>query len=460
MRLGAWILLALAAPAWAGEDDDLGLLPQSSPTAVPRSAPTAATSRLFVENAATFSSVRGGLLVPAPPPFTPRWEERLLADARIEWPVATNAHMTYSGRLNLMVQDGLGFPNRGNVTNDLRELYASVEPRDRTYVDAGRINLKSGVALGFNPTDFFKARAVIDPLTSDPSALREDRLGSAMVRAQRVGEASSIMVAYAPKVTDPAAIASDPDRGFNPLWGRTNGTERWLVKASAQLGDGVNPEVLAFHENGRWKFGANIAESVGQKSVVYLEWSGGKRLGIADEAFAFGRTTGTIPSGAPIPITQGGDERFRNQVAVGASYTNESKVTFNLEYHYNGAGFSRSDWGRWFSAGEGEPNSSPVARELWYVRAYASDRQEPIQRHTVFLRADWVDAFVPKLDLTGFVLADARDGSTLWQAEANYAKTDLWSFGVLAGGTTGGRRSNFGSLPRGGSVVVKATRYF
>jgi len=77
----------------------------------------------------------------------------------------------------------------------------------------------------------------------------------------------------------------------------------------------------------------------------------------------------------------------------------------------------------------------------------------------VFLRADWIDAFVPKLELTGFVLADARDGSTTWQAEANYAKTDLWSFGVLAAGTTGGRRSNFGSLPREASILFKVTRY-
>ena len=62
--------------------------------------------------------------------------------------------------------------------------------------------------------------------------------------------------------------------------------------------------------------------------------------------------------------------------------------------------------------------------------------------------------------LTWIVLADAGDGSTQWQVEANYAKTDLWSFGVLAGGTTGGRRSNFGSLPREASVLIKLTRYF
>jgi hypothetical protein len=78
----------------------------------------------------------------------------------------------------------------------------------------------------------------------------------------------------------------------------------------------------------------------------------------------------------------------------------------------------------------------------------------------VFLRADWVDFLVPKLELTGFVLADAVDGSTLMQLEADYARTDLWSFGIVAAGTTGGRRSNFGSLPREASVLFRGTRYF
>jgi hypothetical protein len=46
------------------------------------------------------------------------------------------------------------------------------------------------------------------------------------------------------------------------------------------------------------------------------------------------------------------------------------------------------------------------------------------------------------------------------QLEADYARTDLWTLGVLAGGTTGGRRSNFGSLPRATSILFEATRYF
>ena len=122
--------------------------------------------------------------------------------------------------------------------------------------------------------------------------------------------------------------------------------------------------------------------------------------------------------------------------------------------------FSRDDWNRWFGAGEGHSVSSATARQLWYVRAYAADRQEPLARHAVFLRADWVDFLVPKLELTGFALADARDGSTLLQVAADYAASDFWSFGILAAATTGGRRSNFGSLPQASTILFKVTRYF
>ena len=458
----AALLLAGAVHA-ADEDKDLDLIPQAPvPSEAAPLVPLVdrANQRIYLENALGFSSLRNDLLVPQPPPLPPRWEEHLFADARLQWPIAQNAFVAYSGRLSLVAQEDLGFPNRGNATHDLRELYASAEPQPRDYLDAGRINVKSGVALGFNPTDFFKARAVVDPLTADPSALRENRLGTLMLRAQHVGERATLSALYAPRVTDPAPIGDDRYRGFDPLFDRTNGTNRWLVKGSAQLGNGMNPEAMLFSEDGQVKAGVNIAESVSQRVVLYAEWAGGRRLGIADEALAFGRATGTIPAAAPDVISQGDSERFRSQLAVGASYTTESKITFNLEYHYNEAGFSRADWDRWFAVGKGQPASSFVTRELWYIRGYANDRQEPLQRHSVFLRADWIDFLVPKLELTGFVLADATDGSTLTQLEASYARTDLWTLGVLAGTTTGGRQSNFGSLPRAASVLFKATRYF
>jgi len=463
-RVVAWLIwLGLASTAMAADEDkDLELIPRAEPAAKPAVATRSAdsTARLYLEDALTFNTLRNDLLVPAPPPLPPHWEQRLLGDARVEWPLGPSAIVAYSGRLNIVAREGVGFPNRDNVTHDLRELHLSIEPRPRDYLDLGRINVKSGVALGFNATDFFKARAVVDPLTADPSVLRENRLGTLMVRGQHLGDDGSLSLAYAPKVTDAAPIGEDPDRGFSPLFGRTNASNRWLVKGSARLRDDINPELLLYGENGRTKIGANLTESVGRSTVAYVEWAGGRRLGIVDEALVFGRQTGAIPDLAPNVIDQGGKEQFRSQAAIGASYTTENKITFNLEYHYNGAGLSADDWSRWFAAGEGQSASSPIARQLWYVRAYAADRQEPLQRHAVFLRADWVDFLVPKLELTGFALADARDGSTLLQLSADYAASDFWSFGVLASATTGGRRSNFGSLPQASTILFKVTRYF
>ena len=48
------------------------------------------------------------------------------------------------------------------MINDWREGFLSWEAVDNTYVDGGRINLKTGAALGYNPTDFFKTRSVVE----------------------------------------------------------------------------------------------------------------------------------------------------------------------------------------------------------------------------------------------------------------------------------------------------------
>ncbi len=71
--------------------------------------------------------------------------------------------------------------------NDFREAYIEWRLADQTYLALGRINLKSGIALGYNPTDYFKTRTVSEPLSADPTVLREDRLGTVMLRLQHIG---------------------------------------------------------------------------------------------------------------------------------------------------------------------------------------------------------------------------------------------------------------------------------
>lgn len=456
---------AAPAPGVVAQDPDLDFIPkaaQQTPVAHSSAADApVANQRLYLEDALSASSQRGGLLVPAPGPPPYDWQERLFFDVSKEWRLSDRLGLTYSGRLNLRFENDLSFPTHENVINDLRELYLAWQPWDRTYLDFGRINLKSGVALGYNPTDYFRTRAVVEPLSADPTVLREDRLGTLMVRVQQLWQNGSLTAAYAPKLYSPSPIYSNLDLpSFDPMLDRTNAHDRFLAKASVNLGSDFSPEALLYEENGQTRVGTNLALEFGQKIVSYLEWSGGRRASLIDEAVRYGRGAGTLPPDAPFLPPTRSNPHFQNELAVGASYTTENRITFNLEYHLDQSSYSAADWRNWFALGRGRTAASPIAAELWYVRGYAQDQQDPISRHSLFLRADWVDAFVPNLELTGFVNTDLYDGSSLFQLTGDYYLSDHWTVGGLVATNFGKARSDFGSLAQTASFLIKVERYF
>lgn len=460
------MLAALAAPALADEDKDLQLIPDATrqappPTSAAEPATADARQTLYLEDAFTLNALRNNLLVPVPSPHPVNWQERLFFDARKEWALGGDVSFTYSGRLNLEAADETPFPTHEAIRHDFREGFVSWQAAPATYLDLGRINLKNGAALGFNPTDFFKTRAVVQPLSADPSVLREDRLGTFMLRGQHIAEGATVDVAFAPKLYDPSRIYTSTNLpSFDPVLDRTNAHDRLLLKASAELVDRVSPELLFYREGDRTTLGANITESVGQSTILYAEWAGGRRQSLIADALRYGVDTGTIPGNAPAVLPVDGRRHFQNDLSVGGSYTTEAKIVVNLEYHFHQAAFSDRDWRNWFAVGQARAQSLPVTGELWFIRSYALDQQEPLATHSVFLRADWVDAIVPHLELTAFVTVDLHDGSSFAQASATYDLSDTWRAGVLAAADVGRRRTDQGSLPQAASVLLKLARYF
>src|SRR3982075_164260 len=465
--LGIEVAVADQDPT-AGQDRDLDLIPKEAQRQQPSekaqdAAPRAiqGASRLYLENALSVSSLQSELVVPAPTPPPYNWQERLFLDVRKEWRLTSRLGLTYSGRLNFRDENDLSFPTHENVINDLREVYLDWQPWDRTYLDVGRVNLKSGVALGYNPTDFFRTRAVVEPLSADPTVLREDRLGALMVRTQHLWEGGSLTAAWAPGLYKPSPIYTNLNLpSVDPMLERTNARNRFLAKTSVDIPSNVGPEFLLCREASQTRVGANLAEGLGQKVVAYLEWAGGRRASLIDDALHYGRETGTVPAEAPSVVPESPRKSFQNELSVGASYTTENRITFNLEYHLNQAGFTHSDWITGLGGGRGRSAATPVGRELWYLRGYALDQQDPISRHSIFLRADWSDAFVPKLELTGFVNTDVYDGSSLLQLTADYYLSDTWTVGGLITTNVGAAHSDFGSLPQAANFLFKVARYF
>lgn len=466
-RSAAWItlLLVVCSASAAAQDSDLDLIP-STPPPPASSAPapargTRAGDKIYLENAATDVSDSHGLAVPLPPPRDYLWQERLLLDIRKTQPIGKHAEVHFSDRLNFRDESDLSFPHHENLINDLREAYVSWHPSDQTYVDAGRINLKSGIALGYNPTDFFKTRSVTEPLSLDPSVVREDRLGTLMVRVQSIWNGGSLTAAFAPGIRRQSPVyANDNLPSFNPMFDRTNADDRFLIKGSINLGDNSSPEFLLYREAGQTHLGTNLSIGLGQSAVAYLEWSGAERPNLITEAVDYGRETGTLPANAPIPLPSNAHRTFKNKLAIGSSYTTKTNITVNLEYLLNQAGFSDRDWGNWFGAGTHADAPSPLINELWYIRAYARDQQQQNTERAYFVRADWVSTSSAQLELTGFALVDEYDQSGIAQISANYYLSDTWTIGGLGDKYFGSRRSDFGSLGTSYSVLLSVVHYF
>lgn len=462
MTLGIGRALLLLALAWSGtvvaqSDSDLALIPPDS-QAPPKISPGRAERDLYLENALTGLSLRDDLPVAALPSYD--WQERFLLDVRDAWKGGWG-RLVFSDRLNLRAESDLTFPGRENVVNDLREAYMEWPLADQTYLALGRINLKSGIALGYNPTDYFKARTVSEPLSADPTVLREDRLGTVMIRLQRISRAGSITLAFAPRLQRPSPIYSNTELpSLNPMLGRTNPENRLLLKASIDLSPDMSPELLIYHDSHATRAGLDLSMTLGQSVVAYLEESVARRRDLIAEALDFGRATGALPAGVPDEPPPSPGSSLKNELAVGASYTTSNRITWNLEYHLNQAGFTSRDWNRWFEIGSAPGGSPASADELWYIRGYALDQQQQSTEQAVFLRADWTDAFGLNLELSGFMNVDLRDGSGQAQGQADYYLSNAWTVGLLAAGNFGSARSDFGSLPAAYSILLSVRRYF
>jgi hypothetical protein len=461
----AVLLCAAALPANAAENGDLDLIPHEidedagqRPLA---GAPAAASgvNRVYLENAFTLSSRRGGLIVPAPPPAPFDWQNRTSLDTALQSNLAPHLDATFSDRFNLRGENDLDVSSRQTLRNDLREAYVTWEPAPRDYLEAGRINLRNGVALGFNPTDFFKTRSQVDQASLDPSVLRQNRLGTFMLRAQAIGDGGSLGVAFAPALYAPTALSSTGRPAFDPRLDRTNAANRLLLSVAYDVAD-LSPQAVIYREGNETRYGFDISRQLGQSIIGYAEWAGGRQHDLIDQAIRYGKETGTLPGASPTLLPSNAAKTFRNDLAVGASWTSTAKITVNLEYHYHQAGFSRQDWRNWFAAGGAQRDLRSATGTLWYIRGYANDQQQPLTRQQGFLRLDRTDAFISDLEPTAFAFVDLYDGSSLAQLTASYYLSNAWTIGGFLAANLGGARSERGSAPQAASAILQLVRYF
>ncbi len=350
--------------------DDLDALTLADKAPVPQ-AQQALNWRLFIEGAggtgklregdSSFGILRGSL------------------DFRIDASLAPGLRGVFSDRLDLVDSDGVPL---GENVNTLREAYLSWARTDDQIFDLGRVNIRNGAAMGFNPTDWFKANALRAIVNPDPAVLRENRQGTVVLQGQQLWSEASISAAFSPKLARSADTAT-----FALNAGATNPSNRYLVAASYKVSDKFNPQLLIYGGNDiPPQVGLNLSTLLGDSTVAYGELTVGKGNTLIAEALAW-------------PELQSNQRR----ASVGLTYTTGFNLSVSVEAEYSSAGPDADQW-----------NALPLAAQQ-QVLYTAQSLQDLPSRSQVFLYAVWKDLFVRRFDLSGFLRQDVQTNSqALW----------------------------------------------
>jgi len=340
------------------------------------------------------------------------------------------------------------FNGSDDLRLDLKEAYVSWQQSPTQFIDIGRINIKNGVATGLNPTDYFKVGAVIDHNTEDVSQLRDARLGTVLIKGQKLWDGGSLTLLASPKMSDKNGRWYS-DKGVIGLnVQKSNAYQRSMLVFTHKLSEDFSPEHIYYNESGNHNLGLNVSKAISNQWLSYVEWSVGKRRNLIDEALLKARSENLLsPSIAQwFPDDKG--EYYQHQFVMGASYTSALNITTNLEYLYNEAGLSKTDVEDLFTAGVNSQNNPMAQGQLLSISGLAKTRGESFGQHTLFLRSNWLDAGEDGLNLTGLLFYDLNDDSYLIQAEIAYELNSnaLWSIRVA--NYLGHNKSNYGSIAK------------
>lgn len=406
--------LALALLWACGSAAAQGVDPLALQSAEPAAAAPAADGRFFVEAAIGQNQRRHGLDEQTP--------TRLSVDFAQRWRLGGGWRAALSNRLD--VQDPLPPGASERVLNSLREAYAGWgnEGGD-TLLEFGRINLRFGPAYGYNPTDFFRAGALRSPTSVDPIALRENRLGTVMLRGQHIIGSQTFGWALAPK------LDSRPDgRSFSLDLGSTNGSDRLLLSWGSRFSERLSTQLIAFHERGQGsQIGLNATALLSDSVVLFGEFTSGRDRDLLTA-------------------------RLRNdqRAAAGLTLALPAKLSLTIEASHNGFGLNE--------AGVAQARLLGPARfAALLTGSRAQQEQWGRQAWTIYLTQQ--GGLMRKLDISALLRRNTTDDSQLGWIELRH-RWDGFDAALQYQWSRGGSFSEFGFSPVRSQLLALLTVYF
>ncbi|HEY1586097.1 MAG TPA: hypothetical protein VGH63_10455 [Polyangia bacterium] len=350
----------------------------------------------------------------------------LVVDFRHDWRIHKAWRIAVSDRLYgaAPFDRAPNAPPYTSLLNNIRELSIGWHggTTDSIYIDVGRINVRNGVASGYNPTDFFKVGAVRTAISLDPSALQIDRLGTVMGMLHYINAAGAWTLAIVP----PLNFWTDTnDAWYSPALSRTNYTTALFAKYAPQLSERFSLDLLMFapiRSDLNPKLGVDASLLLANAWVMNAEWAVDRCTPLAGPGDA-----------TPGPI-------WCHRVAANVVWTTPLGFELTIEGQYSSDALSLSAWRRWRSV------SGPALAPLGAIAAQRELEREPLVQAGLFARLDWREPFAARgLHVSAFAQINPFDWSALAQLSIAWRIHDGWLIGQQTAAGVGAVATQFGS---------------
>lgn len=240
------------------------------------------------------------------------WKNRFYGDINFN---LAYQNIKFISKIRPMV---LSDKKKTDIKTIVDDLYLDIGFKDRFYLYLGKKNVREGVGLGSNPTDFLGEEKEID-MAKREEERRIEREGNYLIGLDSYFKDITLTAIFSPQIKN-----------------LKKGKDKIVLKAGFLI-DSINSDI-SFHyfKSTIPGAGINLSTTIGEGLVLYTE-----------SALRFGskrKIVRLIQEGSPNFYEIYHPNDTRPHLVVGGHYTFKEGTNIILEYLYNGDGYNNEEW--------------------------------------------------------------------------------------------------------------------
>ncbi len=331
---------------------------------------------------------------------------------------------------------------------NVKELYYQGEFAKISFYEVGRINIKEGVARGYNPTDYFKGTTSLT-LSNDTKERKDNRLGALLFSEILFLDTFTLKGIYSPKISLSKNTFLSNAKHIGLHLDETNYHDRASLYIDYSGFENITSSVILHYNEDDLNFGINL-------SYVYSSWIFYVENSLKKAQNDITKNINSISVHPMIEKRFIQEKSYIDEVSVGFNYTSESNIITTVEYIFNSAGLDSGDWKDWFALGRQNPS---IGGTLSALRGKSAEDESIMSQDSLFIFSRASD-IQTNLDASLLAWLNPYDGSTLSQVGVEYAYDDSLQTNFYLRNYQGSKESEYGGFPNNYEVLIEGEYFF